>query len=382
MSELNAFMNPDGKAAARNHTLILSLNSFCNTASFNIHRSVSPTVLITHPHGRNEIGVNKDRLRRSLMGNALNPNVFSVLVVGYEDKTTSSFVNELKAKTRKPLESVLVLDNGTLGATREGSEIASRMIQINSEYSREKLSIADFTIGLKCGGSDATSGIASNPAVGKAVDRVINMKGTAIFSETTEIIGAEHILAKRAANKKVAQDILEAAKRNEEMAMSLGVDLIGTNPVPDNIRGGISTIEEKSIAAIMKSGSSSISGVLDYASVPLNRGLYFMDSPSAASEVMTAITAGGASVILFTTGSGNPVGSPISPVIKITGNPYAAKMMREHIDVDISEIITEGKSIQSGSDKVYRILEKTISGRLTKSEILHHDEFAPVPVGL
>ena len=382
MSELSAYLNPDRKAAPRNHNLILSLNSFCNAAAESIHRSVSPTVLITHPHGRNEIGINKERLLKSLLGNALNPNVFSVLVVGYENKSTSAFVNELKAKTKKPVESVLVLDNGTLGATREGAEIASRMSQINSEYSREKFSISDFIIGLKCGGSDATSGIVSNPAVGKAVDRIINMKGTAIFSETTEIIGAEHILAKRAINNKVALDILEAARRNEEMAMSLGVDLIGTNPVPDNIRGGISTIEEKSIAAIMKSGSGKISGVLNYAAMPPDRGLYFMDSPSAATEVVTAITAGGASIILFTTGSGNPVGSPIAPVIKITGNPYAAKKMREHIDVDISEVITEGKSLQVGADKVYHIMEKTISGRLTKSEILHHNEFAPIPVGL
>jgi altronate dehydratase large subunit len=382
MNEPYAFINPDGKGAARNHTMILSLNSFCNNAATNIYRTVSPSILISHPHGRNEIGLNKERLRRSLLGNALNPNIFSVLVVGYEEKTTDSFVKELKSKTRKPVESVLVLENGTISAIKEGSVLATEMILKASEYMRQPVDISKFTIGLKCGGSDATSGIASNPAVGKAVDKIIDLNGTAVFSETTEIIGAEHILAKRAINDKVMKDILDSAKRNEDLAMSFGVDLIGTNPVPDNIKGGISTIEEKSIAAIMKSGSRKISGVLDYAMSPEKSGLYFMDSPSAATEVLTAITSAGASIVLFTTGSGNPVGSPVSPILKITGNPQTAIRMKDHIDVDVSEIITNSESHEKGGKDIYDALIKTLSGRLTKNEILHHEEFAPIPVGL
>ncbi|MEM4090355.1 MAG: UxaA family hydrolase [Thermoplasmatales archaeon] len=382
MIEVKGYWNPDKKAASRNHTLILSLNSFCNNAARSIHNLVSPTVLISHPHGRNEIGINKDRLWKSLLGNALNPNVFSVLVVGYEEKTTGAFVEELKRRSRKTVESVLVLNGGTLNAIREGASKVADLVQENSDYHRESIPISEFTFGLKCGGSDATSGIASNPALGKAVDKIISMNGTVIFSETTEIIGAEHILAKRGINSDVSKAIMEAAKRNEDLAISLGVDLIGTNPVPDNIKGGISTIEEKSIASIMKSGSSPIKGVLDYATPPADKGLYFMDSPSAATEVLTALTAAGSSVILFTTGSGNPVGSPIAPVIKITGNPISILTMKDHIDVDVSEIISKGKSVDFGGEIILKALSKVLSGRLTKSEILHHDEFSPIPVGL
>ena len=382
MIEVNGYWNPDKKAAARNHTLILSLNSFSNKAARSIHNIVPHTVLITHPHGRNEIGINKERLWKSLLGNALNPNVFSLLVVGYEEKTTATFVEELKKRSRKTVESVLVLNGGTLNAIYEGARKAVELVQESSEYQREPIPVSEFIVGLKCGSSDATSGIASNPALGKAVDRIISLNGTVIFSETTEIIGAEHILAKRAINKYVARQIIEAAKKNEDLAVSLGVDLIGTNPVPDNIKGGISTIEEKSIAAIMKSGSSPINGVIDYATPPPGKGLYFMDSPSAATEVMTALTAAGASVILFTTGLGNPVGSPVAPVIKITGNPLTMVKMKDHIDVDVSDIISEGKSIDFGGEKIFNALLKVLSGRLTKSEILNHDEFAPIPVGL
>ena len=382
MIEVNGYWNSDKQAAPRNHTLILSLNSFCNNAARSIHNIVSPTVLISHPHGRNEIGINKERLWKSLLGNALNPNVFSVLVVGYEEKTTGAFVEELRKRSKKTVDSVLVLNGGTLNAIHEGSSKAVNLVQESSEYQREPIPISEFSLGLKCGSSDATSGIASNPALGKAVDRMISLNGTAIFSETTEIIGAEHILAKRGINSNVSRAIMEVAKRNEDLAISLGVDLIGTNPVPDNIKGGISTIEEKSIASIMKSGTSPIKGVLDYATPPTDRGLYFMDSPSAATEVITALTAAGASVILFTTGSGNPVGSPVAPVMKITGNPNSIITMKDHIDVDVSEIISKAKSIDFGGEKIFEALSKVLSGKLTRSEILHHDEFSPIPVGL
>jgi altronate dehydratase large subunit len=218
--------------------------------------------------------------------------------------------------------------------------------------------------------------------VGEAVDRIIEAGGTAIFSETTEILGAEHILARRAVNEEVAKKIYQAVEENEKMAMAAGIDLLGVNPVPDNIRGGISTIEEKSLGAILKAGSSPIEDVLGYGEHPPHPGLYFMDSPSAATEVLTGLSAAGAQMILFSTGTGNPVGNPITPVLKITSNPRTAVRMKDHIDVDVSEVLTGSMSMREGGGQILQAAVSVINGQLTKAEIVGHWEFAPIPVGL
>ena len=251
-----------------------------------------------------------------------------------------------------------------------------------SETRREAISFDGLIFGVKCGGSDATSGVASNAAVGQAVDRIIEEGGTAIFSETTEILGAEHILARRAVNEDVSRKIYRAVQQNEEMAMAAGVDLLGVNPVPDNIRGGITTIEEKSLGAILKAGNAPIQDVLGYGQRPTRPGLYFMDSPSAASEVVTGLSAAGAQMILFSTGTCNPVGNPISPVLKITSNPRTAARMKEHLDVDISDVLSGSTSIREAGDRIVTAVVKVANGRLTTGEVLGHAEFAPIPVGL
>lgn len=382
MLNLSGYWNADKKVGVRAHTLVLALNSFCATAANAIAMNVANCIAVTHPHGRNEVGMNKERLAKALMGTALNPNVFNVLVVGYEPKTTEVFVEEFKKKSRKHIESVLVLENGTLSAIKEGSEKAVELVLEASEVRREPIDWSDLVVGVKCGGSDGTSGIASNPAVGWAVDYIINRGGTVVFSETTEIIGAEHVLAKRAANEEVKRKIYEAAKKNEEFALLNGVDLLGVNPVPDNIAGGITTIEEKSLGAILKTGSNTIMDVLEYAQPPPNKGLYFMDSPSAASEVSTALAAAGCQLLLFSTGNGNPMGNPIMPVIKVTGNPRTAKILRSHIDVDVSDIITGSTTIEEAGKRVVEYFAHVVNGRLTRAEILRHYEYAPIPVGL
>jgi altronate dehydratase large subunit len=235
---------------------------------------------------------------------------------------------------------------------------------------------------VKCGGSDATSGVASNAAIGEAVDRVIDLGGTAIFSETTEILGAEHILARRAINEEVAAKIYRAVEANEKMAMDAGIDLLGINPVPDNVRGGITTIEEKSLGAIMKAGTHPIQDVLGYGERPGRPGLYFMDSPSAASEVVTGLSACGAQIVLFSTGTCNPVGNPISPVLKVTSNPRTATRMRQHLDADVSDILTRGMSLREAGDRILDAIISVANGKLTTAEVTGHLEFAPIPVGL
>jgi altronate dehydratase large subunit len=382
MKDIKGYWNDDGKVGIRNSVAILPLSVFSGVAALNISNAVEGTVPLLHPHGRAEIGLNRERFHRNLVNQVLNPNVQSALLVGYEHKTTEKYLAEIRSKTKKRIESVVVLDKGTIESVAAGTKLAMDLSSAASEVTREPMSPADLCIGIKCGSTDGTSGIASNPAVGAAVDRVVSLGGTAIFSETTEIMGAEDVLSKRALNSEVAAKIMNAVKSNEEYALNLGVDLMGVNPVPDNIEGGISTIEEKSLGAILKSGTSVIQDVLPFGGIPNGKGLYFMDSPSAAQEVLTALTSAGSQLILFSTGLGNPSGTPISPVIKVTGNRYTVKRIPEHIDVDVSGMIFEDMQRSEAGDKIYEFMLKVINGKRTKAEILKHREFSPVPVGL
>ena len=382
MNELRGYWNEDNKPGIRNSVAVLPLSVFSGTAALNISNAVEGATLLLHTHGRAEIGLNRERFHTNIVNQILNPNVQSALLVGYEHKTTERYLSEIRSKTKKRAESIVVLDRGTIDSVADGTKIAMELSSAASEVTREPMSVSDLCIGIKCGSTDATSGIASNPAVGSAIDNVISQGGTAIFSETTEIMGAEMVLAKRAKNGEVAKKIVDAVKKNEEYAMSLGVDLMGVNPVPDNIEGGISTIEEKSLGAILKSGTSIIQDVLGFGEIPAEKGLYFMDSPSAAQEVLTALTSAGCHLILFSTGMGNPSGTPISPVIKVTGNRHTVKRIPEHIDVDVSGMIFEEMTRTEAGKRVYQYVIKVVNGKRTRAEILKHREFSPVPVGL
>ena len=380
--KLTGYWNEDKKAGIRTRVAVLSLNGFCTETVDRIADSVRGVTPLTHEFGRNEIGLNKQRLESSLLKTALNPNVHSVLVVGYEPKSVEEYVAAFRKNSKKRIESVVVSDAGTLTAIRDGSRKALGLVISASEARREPIQMSDLVFGLKCGGSDTTSGVASNPAVGVATDYIVEHGGTAIFSETTEIIGAEHILAKRAVNASVAKRIYAVAKANEDLAMSYGVDLVGTNPVPDNIKGGLSTIEEKSLGAILKAGTSKIMGVLDYEESAPGKGVYFMDSPSAAQAVLTALAAGGCQIILFSTGTGNPVGTAVAPVVKVTANPRTVKNLGDHIDVDICSVLTGDATLGEAGKKVIEAVTAIVNGKSTRNEALNHLEFAPLPGGL
>jgi len=382
MGNLSGYWNADGKAGIRNHVVVLSLSVFSNVAAINIANMIDGTVPLTHPHGRAEIGINKVRLEENLVGQILNPNVQAALLVGYEEKTTERYLKRLKGLTRKPLEFVNVLKEGSIGATEVGARKALELASVSSEVRREPIDFKDVTVGIKCGSTDATSGIASNPAIGNTVDYIVREGGSAIFSETTEIMGAEHILARRASDDKVAQKIFQAVKNNEQTALDNGVDMLGVNPVPDNIEGGISTIEEKSLGAIRKSGSATIMDVLQLGERIVKPGLYFLDYPAAAQEVLTALTSTGCQLILFSTGAGNPSGTPIAPVLKVTGNARTVARIGDHIDVDVSGIFTEGMEYDTAGRMILARVEKVINGAKTKAELLMHHEFSPVAVGL
>jgi altronate dehydratase large subunit len=236
--------------------------------------------------------------------------------------------------------------------------------------------MSELVLGLQCGGSDATSGIVGNVITGMLSDLVIESGGTAILSELAEILGAEHILAKRTVNDQVRQRLLNSVKWCEEYTQSLGIDLIGSNPAPDNIEGGISTIEEKSLGAIKKAGSHPLQEVVDYANRPTQKGLVFMNAPCPAIENMTGMAAAGAHIIWFYTGRGNHSGNPVVPVIKSCGNADTINMMSENIDFDLSNVIAGEIDMPFAADAAIELLFQVASGRLTTAEVLREDELA------
>jgi len=382
--QITGYWNADNLPGIRNHVAILGLSPFCSQAVKHISEQVAGTVPLPQLHGRNELGENLHKFNTAMMNLSLNPNINALLVVGYEPKATKTFIEDFKRRSRKPVDSVVILESGgLLEAVKNGSKKSLELVIQASENKREPIHLSDLVVGVKCGGSDATSGIVSNPATGKLADHIIDAGGTVIFSETTEIVGAEHILEKRAANNDVARKIIEAARGNEEIAKRAGIDLIGINPVPDNIAGGISTIEEKSLGAILKSGTRKISDVIGYAEIPKGKGLYFMDSPSAAHEVLTALTAAGSQLVIFSTGTGNPSGGPgVTPIIKVTGNPRTASFMFDHIDVDISQVLLGSMDIDDAYNSIYNTMVKVVNGKVTRGEALKSWDFSPIPTGL
>jgi len=280
------------------------------------------------------------------------------------------------AESEKPVESILIQEvGGTVKAIKQGVKIVKDMARKASQLKRENFDLTNLTLGLECGGSDATSGIAANPAVGRVADMVVKAGGTAILAETLELIGAEHVLARRAVNEKVAEEIVEVIRRMHDRmikSLNLSIDVI----TPGNIEGGLSTLEEKSLGDSYKAGSSPIQGILEYAEIPTKKGLFIMDEPGYDPESVTGIVAAGAQVVVFTTGRGTPLGSPVAPVIKITGNPRTYKTMKDNIDINAGTIIAGKETIEEVGKRVYEKVLKVASGEKTKAEFLGHRELA------
>jgi len=380
--EFLGYRRHDGTVGIRNHLLVIPTVVCANHVAIEISNQLTKSIVIPHQHGCGQLGVDLEQTFRTLAGYGENPNVAAVLVVGLgcESVRPRNLCDEI-AKTSKPVEVVIIQEEGgTLRAIEKGREIGKEMSVAISRVERELCDISELVVGLECGGSDTTSGLAANPAVGIASDRLAKEGATVILSETTELIGAEHLLAKRALDKE-AKGIFEIVNRMEKQAMEMGVDMRGTNPSPGNIKGGITTIEEKSLGAIHKAGHASISGVLKYGEKPSSKGLYIMDTPGQDVESITGMVAGGAQTVVFTTGVGTPVGAPIAPVVKVTGNPRTYDNMKDNIDIDVSAIIEGKESIELAGDKLFKYVLEVISGRKTKSELLGHREFAISRIG-
>jgi altronate dehydratase large subunit len=309
------------------------------------------------------------------VGLGRNPNVAAVLVVslGCEDISANE-VTEKILESKKPVKKIVIQDlGGEIKAVAKGTQIVKNLSKSLSEIERESFDLKDLIVGIKCGGSDTTSGLSSNPATGIAVDKIIEKGGSVIFGETTEFIGAEHILAKRASDEKVSKRIYEIVNRMESRVKSVGVDMRTGQPTSGNIKGGLTTIEEKSLGAIVKGGySSRIKGVLEYAERPKERGLYVMDSPGRENEHMTGIAAAGVQIIVFTTGVGALQGFPIVPVIKVTGNLKTYGYLKDHMDINVSKIMEGTEKLDEAGDRIVKEVKWVASGKKTKAEVLEY----------
>jgi altronate dehydratase large subunit len=298
-----------------------------------------------------------------------------VVGLGCEGVPAEKVAKEIAA-TGKKVEYIIIQDcGGTLKAEEKGTRIVRQFAQEVAELKREEVDISNLILAVECGGSDTTSGLASNPAAGYVSDKLIELGGTSMFSETTEIIGAEHLLAKRAVSKEVGDKLIQIVRNCEEKAKTMGVDIRGGQPTPGNIEGGISTIEEKSLGCIYKGGTKPVQGVLDYGEAPTGKGLYIMDTPGQDIESITGMTAGGAQIVIFTTGRGTPTGSPIAPVIKVTGNPNTFKKMEDNIDINAGTIVEGDETIREVGEKLFSEMIDVVNGKLTKAEALKHREF-------
>ena len=265
--------------------------------------------------------------------------------------------------------------NGDLNTIAEGARMAARLIQDASEIQRSVVERSEVMMSIKCGESDTTSGLGSCPTTAQAVDRTILAGGTVLFGETTELTGGEHLIANRCIDDEVREKFMDFFDDYLKTVEAAGVDLMGSQPTQGNIRGGLSTIEEKAMGNIAKTGSMPVVDALEPAIAPTKRGLNFMDTSSAAAECVTLMAAAGAVIHLFPTGQGNVIGNPIEPVIKITANPVTAKTMAEHIDLDVSGLIRREYSLAEAGDRIMELVDRTINGRLTAAESIGHREY-------
>jgi altronate dehydratase large subunit len=311
------------------------------------------------------------RVTETLIGLGTNPNIASVLLVSLGCESTDvETVQTAVAAIGKRVEVVRIQESGGAGRTEaKGTRLVQDMVQEASKMERTLCSTADLVLGLKCGSSDTSSGLAPNPALGIASDRVVAAGGTSVLGEVTEFIGAEHILASHAKDNHVGEQILDLVHRMEERAKSAGADIRGGQPTGGNIKGGLTTIEEKSLGAIAKAGTAKVQAVYEYGTTPTVKGLVVMDSPGREPEILTGLAAAGCNIIVFTTGLGAPQGFPFVPVIKVTGNERTWDRMGDHMDLDVSAVMKGTASLEAAGEGIFQEILEVASGKLTKAEI-------------
>jgi altronate dehydratase large subunit len=378
MAEPEGFLGyhrPDGTVGVRNHVLVLSATGLTGPTARRIGAAVAGSKTVSMPYDAGVLGEDEAAQIRALVGLGRNPNVGAVLVIGGNPPKVER-IAEAIAATGKPVEALSLDDCGhdALALTDKGLRAGAKLARQVSSQRREPAQVAALLLGLECGRSDPSSGLTANPLLGLIADRVVDAGGSAVIGETTEWLGAEHLLARRAASPAVAQAILEAVRGREKLALDAGVDLLGHNPGPTNIAAGLSTIEEKSLGNIAKSGSRPIQSVLAYAQQPDQPGLHLMDAPAYAPESLTGFTAAGAQVMLFTTGVGNSFTSLLAPTLKVSANPETCARLDGQLDFEAAEVFLGREPIEAAADRLFETLLDVASGTATWGEILGEGE--------
>ena len=370
------YRRENGRVGIRNHVVILPLDDLSNAAALAVENNIKGTLALPHPYGRLQFGADLDLFFRTLIGTGSNPNVAAVVVIGIEEEWTQRVVDGI-AKTGKPVIGFGIEQHGDHDTIMRASKAAKQYLQAASELRREQCPIKDLWVSTQCGESDTTSGLASCPTAGNVFDKLYPHKTTLVFGETTEITGGEQLVAARCRTPAVRKQFMAMFDRYQELINRQKTsDLMDSQPTKGNIVGGLTTIEEKALGNIQKIGKKCmVDGVIDKGEAPTGPGLWFMDSSSAAAEMITLCAASGFVVHLFPTGQGNVIGNPILPVIKLSANPRTVRTMSEHIDVDVSGILRREMTLDQAGDALLEYMLRTVNGRLTSAEALGHREF-------
>lgn len=361
----------------RNYIIALSTVCCANSIVAQISRFDDSVIPITHQHGCDHLGIDREQVLRTLIGICNNPNVGGILLVGLGCESTAVSDITPQIDTRGKIARSIVIQEvgGKANILNLGQEYLAEIKQNVAAQDREEFDISNLVVGLKCGASDPFSGITANPAVGFVSDKLVALGANVIMSEIPEMIGAEKVLANRVKDDTTKEKLLSAINSYVQISREHGGDLLGVNPTPGNIRSGLSTIEEKSLGCVVKAGTSKIQDFIKYGEKPRCKGLVIMGTPGNDPEALTGMAAGGAHLILFTTGLGTPLGNPVMPVIKIASNSNTYKRMKDFMDIDAGEIISGVKVSEIGK-KTFHLLIDICNGKKSASEINGSQEIA------
>ena len=370
------YKRENGRAGTRNHVIILPVDDISNACAEAVANNIKGTIALPHSYGRLQFGADLELHFRTMIGTAKNPNVAAAIIIGIEPKWTKRIVDEV-AKTGKPVEGFSIEGAGDIETIMKASKKAQEFSMWASEKQREECPISDLWISVKCGESDTTSGLASNPTVGNLMDKLEPLGVHLCFGETSELTGAETVCEKRGKTPEAQEKFKKTWNEYNDFILKEATDdLSESQPTAGNIAGGLTTIEEKAFGNFQKIGGCKFIDVLEPAEEPTKGpGLYFMDTSSAAAECVTLQAAGGFNLHLFPTGQGNIIGNPIEPVVKLTANPLTARTMSEHIDVDVSKILSREMNLDEAGDELIKATIRVANGRLTCAEALGHREF-------
>ncbi|MBS4216705.1 UxaA family hydrolase [Neobacillus rhizophilus] len=377
MKTFEGYRRTNGSIGVRNHVITINTVGELAGLTKKLAQMVPGVIPVAHQAGKAQYPEDLEQTIRTLKGTAGHPNVSAALFLGMgEDDPAEEIVEMLKEEGHHVHAITFQKDKTISEVLIEGKQWLEEALERSRSQQKESADITELIIGLECGGSDAWSGITANPAIGACSDSVVRDGGTSILAETTEAIGAEHILAGRAVDYEVREKFLKIVKDYEERIKETGEDIRSANPTPGNMAGGLTTLEEKSLGCIKKGGSSTLMEVIAYAEKPTKKGFVFMDTPGYDVESVAGLAAGGAQIVLFSTGKGSPTGSPIVPVIKIGTNPKLYEIMSEHIDVNAGKIIEGLNTIEEIGEEIYTKVMEAANGKLTAAEHHKNQEFA------